>query len=274
MSNETSKTVASWVGFSATKWAWDAPVESSSERLVLLVLAKHADEEGGSIRAGVNTLAEETHLNRKTVFAALASLCEKGLVFRSSIVLGKTNDYQLNFSSTENGPSQKRGDPKTVQEVSQKRDGWCTENGTPGVPNLGHKKNREKNKEENREKKEGAAAPSAPPSRPKRDTKRGTRLTIETLPDEWRAYVEEKAPDLDADLVFEEFHDYWIAVPGAKGVKLDWFATFRNHIKCIPAWKRPQFVKPELRPPQGYGSNSTGSKRATQREDMAFTDDF
>jgi hypothetical protein len=30
---------------------------------------------------------------------------------------------------------------------------------------------------------------------------------------------------------FDEFKDYWIGVPGSKGVKLDWVATFRNHLR-------------------------------------------
>lgn len=31
--------------------------------------------------------------------------------------------------------------------------------------------------------------------------------------------------------VFDEFRDYWVAVPGAKGVKLDWLATWRNWVR-------------------------------------------
>ena len=31
--------------------------------------------------------------------------------------------------------------------------------------------------------------------------------------------------------VFDEFKDYWIAVPGSKGVKLDWLATWRNWVR-------------------------------------------
>ena len=29
----------------------------------------------------------------------------------------------------------------------------------------------------------------------------------------------------------DEFRDYWIAVPGSKGVKLDWLATWRNWVR-------------------------------------------
>lgn len=79
------------------------------------------------------------------------------------------------------------------------------------------------------------------PKAPK--TTRGTRLTIKTLPDEWRAWMAKHFPKYDPDLVFAEFHDYWIGVSGAKGVKLDWFATFRNHVRGMPEWKKKNFLK-------------------------------
>ncbi len=43
-------------------------------------------------------------------------------------------------------------------------------------------------------------------------------------------------PDLNVNDVADEFRDYWIGVPGAKGKKEDWPATWRN-------WVRKQFVK-------------------------------
>ena len=57
---------------------------------------------------------------------------------------------------------------------------------------------------------------------------RGTRLSIEVLPETWIAQCKEERPDLDPQKVFKAFRDYWIAVPGAKGVKLDCIATWRN----------------------------------------------
>ena len=31
----------------------------------------------------------------------------------------------------------------------------------------------------------------------------------------------------------DNFRDYWVAVPGAKGLKLDWEATWRNRIREV-----------------------------------------
>lgn len=64
---------------------------------------------------------------------------------------------------------------------------------------------------------------------------RGTRL-----PTDWKPTAEDiqfcktTRPDLDPQRVADDFRDYWVAVAGAKGVKLDWPATWRG-------WVRKQF---------------------------------
>ena len=80
-------------------------------------------------------------------------------------------------------------------------------------------------------------------TRPAAKTKRGMRLDLKELPVLWRQWLAETEPDLDPDKTFEEFRDYWIAVPGAKGVKLDWFATFKNSVRSMPDFKRKNFRK-------------------------------
>lgn len=57
---------------------------------------------------------------------------------------------------------------------------------------------------------------------------RASRLALRTLPEEWEAWCIEKRADLKPTEVWERFRDYWTAVPGAKGRKLDWEATWRN----------------------------------------------
>jgi hypothetical protein len=51
------------------------------------------------------------------------------------------------------------------------------------------------------------------------------------IPPSWESYCKEKRPDLKPTDVYESFADYWISVPGAKGVKLDWDATWRTWIR-------------------------------------------
>ena len=65
-----------------------------------------------------------------------------------------------------------------------------------------------------------------------RETTRGTRLPADaTLSSEYRDYCQKTIPELDPDQLFEGFRDYWIAQPGQKGVKLDWFATWRTWVR-------------------------------------------
>jgi uncharacterized protein YdaU (DUF1376 family) len=61
---------------------------------------------------------------------------------------------------------------------------------------------------------------------------RGSRLPADwSLTDEYRQAAAATRPDWTEQhtaTVAAGFRDYWIAQPGAKGVKLDWLATWRN----------------------------------------------
>jgi uncharacterized protein YdaU (DUF1376 family) len=81
-----------------------------------------------------------------------------------------------------------------------------------------------------------------------------TRLPSDwVLPDEWREWAEINfAPDRAAVLAeAERFRDYWLAAAGSKGLKRDWFATWRTW--CRPkAWGTPATV---VRRPQQETEN-------------------
>lgn len=74
----------------------------------------------------------------------------------------------------------------------------------------------------------GGASAEASPGQEK--SKRGSRL-----PADWRPSpeLEQFARDngTDPSLVTPIFRDHWIGVAGAKGVKLDWDATYRNWVR-------------------------------------------
>ncbi len=68
--------------------------------------------------------------------------------------------------------------------------------------------------------------------------KRGSRLSQDfLLPKEWCDFLVEQRPELNAQQTFDKFKDYWIAQAGQKGVKLDWFATWRNWVRNTNAPK-------------------------------------
>jgi uncharacterized protein YdaU (DUF1376 family) len=73
------------------------------------------------------------------------------------------------------------------------------------------------------------------------------------LPADWEpspddiAFCKATRPELNPSHVADEFRDYWIAAPGAKGRKVDWPATWRN-------WVRNQRAKANA-PPAGKQAN-------------------
>lgn len=69
--------------------------------------------------------------------------------------------------------------------------------------------------------------------------KRGSRLSQDfCLPVEWRDFCVQERKELHPTQTFDKFKDYWIAQAGQKGVKLDWFATWRNWVRNTNAPKQ------------------------------------
>lgn len=68
---------------------------------------------------------------------------------------------------------------------------------------------------------------------------RGSRLANDLFfPKEWCDFLVEQRPELNPAKTFDQFKDYWISQAGQKGVKLDWFATWRNWVRSTNAPKQ------------------------------------
>jgi len=93
---------------------------------------------------------------------------------------------------------------------------------------------------------------SASTSRPR---KRGTRLPESwVLPREWGEWaLSEGWPESVIRDQADRFKDHWIAAPGQRGVKVDWFATWRNWMRKSSA---PKVVNGD-----GYERPSKSSER-------------
>jgi uncharacterized protein YdaU (DUF1376 family) len=73
----------------------------------------------------------------------------------------------------------------------------------------------------------------------KEKNKRGSRLALDfNFPLEWEQFCQQTRPELSPVKTFDQFKDYWIAQAGQKGVKLDWFATWRNWVRNTNAPKQ------------------------------------
>lgn len=118
----------------ASRWAWKQAGLRPSERLVLLSLADRAGENHDCFPS-ISRLEKDTGLNRKTIYQALKSLEEKGVISIKKRH-GAANKYRLigvigrhepvpKTGHPENGTSTKNGTPTS------------TENGTGLVPKTG-----------------------------------------------------------------------------------------------------------------------------------------
>lgn len=149
------------MGWKHDMWAWTANVDTPAECLTLLWLNQRADDDSGECFPSAEDIAAHTRLNRKTVFAALKSLTEKGLIeTKKRPGPGRRNLYRLCYERTENGTSQKWNVPETVLSTSQKRDFQSTKNGTSNVPETVRETTIETTTESIRNQQEVMCAPS------------------------------------------------------------------------------------------------------------------
>lgn len=79
--------------------------------------------------------------------------------------------------------------------------------------------------------KESGASDDAPSPR-KGKASKGTRINPDWVPTpEMVEYCKQKRSDLDPNDVAENFRDYYLSVPGDKGLKKDWDATWRTWVR-------------------------------------------
>lgn len=78
---------------------------------------------------------------------------------------------------------------------------------------------------------------------PKETAKRGSRIPEDFLPDaSCQALAESLLMDIrESQTAFEKFMDHWRGVPGQRGCKLDWQATFRNWLRSEAKYSKGKF---------------------------------
>lgn len=188
---------------------------SSSEKLVLLALANFANDKM-ECWPSQERIAADTELSERTVWAALNRLEALGMLSRErrnrADGTRSTDRFTLHFSLTIK--SEPLANPAKTTRKSCESQSQSLQEPVATVATL---TTFEPSIEE----------PSEEPS-----LARASRL-----PDEWAPPPADflfALERLGADLAAEElakFRDYWRGVPGAKGRKLDWPATYRNWIR-------------------------------------------
>lgn len=216
---------------------WDCSDSTGSNRLMLLAIADFADDDGWAFPS-VATLARRCRMQRRNAIYTLAELEASGELE----VKKKAGPFGVNLYRITLGENVQRSAPPVqqvapqnhvqrsappVQPIVKTSATQCTTPVQRSAP--------EPSLNRNEPSVVGARAPRSPADR-------GSRLPENwTLPADWRAWAVQHRPDLDPDATADAFADYWHAAPGAKGRKVDWFATWRT-------WVRNQRTRPGAAP--------------------------
>ena len=210
-----------------------------AERMVMLVIADHADEKG-ECWPSIQRLTERSGMSDRGVQKVLAKLVERGVLTRVS-GNGRThsNRYRIALNPEPSSPLSKEN-PERGSVFSNKSDAVTpndvhplkaeTPNDVPETPNDVHP-----NQEEPREESANALSGSA-----KLKTKKvGTRLSPDwVLPKPWGDWAIQRGMSVaDIRTEAELFFNHWTANAGRNATKLDWAAAWRTWCINEMKWK-------------------------------------
>lgn len=221
---------------------WGSKLEPSA-RLVLCALMSKADNDTAEVAPehspSLTTLAEMTGLAKSAVAEWLNALEDAGWVKR---IRGASRTARTIYALLVGGQTAARR-PRPCPPDGQAKDPDVSEFGSPhsGLVRTADKQASPHSGQELVRQEDAACPPSGPASlrvspteKPTPETpksRRGTRIpadfhaTAEMI--EW---AREHTPNVGARET-EAFIDYWRAVSGQRGVKLDWPATWRNWMR-------------------------------------------
>jgi hypothetical protein len=232
----------------AIDWATERPIDSHGAKLLLVLIANYANEQGYAW-PGQETLARQTRATRKSIIRWLAELERDGYLTRfrrgGDGSGRRSNLYRLNLEQCppdDTLPGRLSPPADTLGNVP-----LTTQAKSPSGPSNVPLVTQDPSEEPSVKPSERDARASDAPSPAQQKQKRATRLEVTELPEDWQGYCQRKRPDLDPAETFEDFRDYWSAQPGQRGCKLDWCATWRRWVRHQQPQQRPAAV-PSRRP--------------------------
>lgn len=229
---------------------WDNFKTGGSEKLAMLAMADWCNDQGGSLHPSMRAIADKIGLSEKQARRVIHSLIEQGYI---SVVgnnfggdPGQSRLYRLNVEKLTTTPVEGRGKdatknhPEVIEPLPPMSPLPCMgplppvsidpSHGCPSTPPAhGSLTTSEPSVNHHRVVHDSESVPV------KTGGGRGTRLPDDWIPDEESvADAYRIQPGLNHSRIVEiaeGFRDYWVSVPGARGVKLDWKATWRNWVR-------------------------------------------
>lgn len=174
-------------------------------KAVLISLADNAND-AGYCWPSLDSICERTCFGRTAVIAAIKWLEDAGF-----LIANRSNGRHTTYMVVPANQSAKR--TGTADEPVRQTDPTSP---PPGRDQSARRTLTVKNRQE----------PSGEGER-----SRGSRLPADFPTPAEIEFCKAERPDLDAGLLAAKFRDYWLGVPGAKGRKCDWPATWRNFVR-------------------------------------------
>lgn len=198
---------------------WDSAPVAGSDLLALLALADWSDDSGRSFPS-VAAVAKKVRLSRSQTQRVLHSLIECGLLAvegnQNGGHPGASRRYRIAMERLTGRASATGSAGATGVVDAQDGSHPCAETGSADATLY-------------------VIEPSVNRQRDVARSSKGSRLSADwVLPDDWKAWVQQERPDIpdpDIQRIADSFADYWKAKPGKDGIKLDWFAVWRNWIR-------------------------------------------
>jgi hypothetical protein len=197
------------VSVKVSSWVWHdhGGVQlNATELLVLIALADVADDNGRCVyysSEAENSQAawsEKCCVSVRTFIRTVRSLIDSGLVSVTRQERTGTNDYRVLVPWAEE-PRSANLSPREVTSATE-----STSNLSPRS--------------------------SLTRSDVSKALSKGSRMTPDWSPSAGDLdFLLTDGPSLDVTKEVASFRDYWLGVAGQRGVKLDWSATWRNHVR-------------------------------------------
>lgn len=208
------------MSITAINWALNVETGSPTAKLVLIKLADNADDDGVCFPSQT-TIARHCELSTDSVSRHVKKLETLGLIsVRRERVNGvkQRNIYTLNLR--DGYPQNAARVPAESREGTRRESKRVPAESRSNLPDI-----------TTIEPKESTPPRSAGASRLDQNFH---------PPNDWIDFaLTEGFSQTEAQREADKFRDYWIAQPGAKGRKLDWFATWRNWVRRAGDGRKP-----------------------------------
>lgn len=189
-----------------------------TQKFILIALADNGDDETWKAWPSLTNISNKTGFSRSTIKKTLRELETAGYLSRSGGSRTSTTTYYLHIDRWADI------DPRPRNTLGREMTGG----GPTDDPEVGR---------------QSATEPSGEPSvnRSRSRSTQGTQIPedFSLTPDRLKFALSKGLTQPEAEEELEKFIDHWRGVPGQKGRKSDWDATWRNWVRNALKFRQP-----------------------------------